>query len=1471
MSFPSRQQHHFFLVLEALMKSILIVNSPEVAQSLSRKQTPPELLHRLLLLVLLTLLPLLAAAQAKDVIPFVECVKYTGNGKFQATFGYDNPNKKEVKVVEGNSYLTYEGTRPNGKPVSTFKAGRQSNAFSIEYDGKKVNWAIKLPNGKTVYVETSINAYACQSSSNISPYYNAPAGGKTNTKIGPELSSLFQTGSGSSSDAIFQLENNHVLLELYAQAGRASVLLTEATGLGLKDGVVSPFNNLSITGFFPIANLAALNALESLHFAQPVFTPTTSVGATTSQGDTAQGSALARLGFRVDGSGVSVGVLSDSYNAKRTTSADPAALDIVRGDLPAATAIQVLKDLAPGKGTDEGRAMMQIIHDVAPGATLAFRSGFFGTTDLALGIEELQAAGCQVIVDDITYITEPFLQDGIVAQAVNRVSLAETDAAKQVAYFSAAGNFGQKSYFSTFSSTAAPAGISGVAHNFGSGDKLQRIALSPGTYTIVLQWDDNFTSLRQGSGSQTDLDLYLADDTGRILYGFNRNNLGKDPVEVMPFIVSGDGAITNLMIINATNTAPLALKYIIFRGDAAIAEYATNSSTLVGQANAEGALAVGAVLYSNTPAYGVSTPTIASFSSRGGTPILRTIDGSPQNSVRNKPDIAAPNGGNTTVDLGGVNIDGDSFYNFFGTSAAAPHAAGLAALLIEAQQKYLGTKLSPSALKAKLQATALAMGAPGYDVESGAGFIQAAASLATIAPATPVVLGHRVLTGSTPNVEVGGGPYTIAIEGAFFAPGAVAYFNGTALETTFESSTEVTAVLSAVTGNYPLQVFIPAATPGTEGIYSDPYFFFSDPVITITAQDTVKAYGDQLPAFRAGITGIPMGMTAADFGLTSADLVFSASTADGQPVTAFTDAGDALYPISVAHAAGATGINGYTFNFVEGNLRIKKAALIVKARDTTLVYGAPLNGFSYDYLLNLNNEDPAVEAAIISEISNTHQAALSATALINAVALINDTEMVNGVPLINGVPLEDALANRSFLISAVALINAVPLINSETQVVQVNAVPLINALTDPAVLNAAPLINAVALINVAAITSGTALINSTTGSTSYSFSSTDVNGVPLINAVALINSTSGTNNNSGTIAIVTEADAASGTVAFNAIPLVTGLQAGTQFIAPGALLLNKNFTVSYKLGTITMLPQELSLTADDQYMDQGLSLPPLTATATGFAYGETLESLSGQITYNQTELLASSALPGTYPIVPDLSLNNYTVTITNGTLFVNPSGDGVKSVKPVFECVEPHPSKANTYIAHFGYQNDNNETFYIPAGPLNRIIDKASGQQISVAAQTTEFYPGTYSRQFSMEWNGMARVWELSSGGAVRNTSVSSDASAGSSRCPSATSPASSTSRMSEQATATTPEATSSSFRAYPNPVTDQVTVSLSGYEDAEVALTLCDLLGRVYIKSSKVYSDGQATFSMGRFDSGVYLLKIESKGTTRLLRIIKK
>ena len=87
---------------------------------------------------------------------------------------------------------------------------------------------------------------------------------------------------------------------------------------------------------------------------------------------------------------------------------------------------------------DEGTAMLEIVHDLAPGAALYFATGDGGVSSFATNIRNLRAAGCDIIVDDVYYFNESPFQDAPIAQAVNDVT------ADGALYFSSAGNSGNK-------------------------------------------------------------------------------------------------------------------------------------------------------------------------------------------------------------------------------------------------------------------------------------------------------------------------------------------------------------------------------------------------------------------------------------------------------------------------------------------------------------------------------------------------------------------------------------------------------------------------------------------------------------------------------------------------------------------------------------------------------------------------------------------------------------------------------------------------------------------------------------------------------------------------------------------------------------------------------------------------------------------------------------------------------------------
>jgi Subtilase family len=168
-------------------------------------------------------------------------------------------------------------------------------------------------------------------------------------------------------------------------------------------------------------------------------TPVTNSGVSANGADAVElQQALDESGSSDTGAGIKVGVLSDSFNDLGGAAADEA-----NGALPPASQIQILNDL-PSGGTDEGRAMMQIIHDIAPGASLAFYTASEGEQSFAQGILALAASGCKVICDDVSYFDEPLFQNGVVAQAIQTVE------AEGVTFVTAAGNNASNAYQAAF-------------------------------------------------------------------------------------------------------------------------------------------------------------------------------------------------------------------------------------------------------------------------------------------------------------------------------------------------------------------------------------------------------------------------------------------------------------------------------------------------------------------------------------------------------------------------------------------------------------------------------------------------------------------------------------------------------------------------------------------------------------------------------------------------------------------------------------------------------------------------------------------------------------------------------------------------------------------------------------------------------------------------------------------------------------
>jgi Subtilase family len=239
---------------------------------------------------------------------------------------------------------------------------------------------------------------------------------------------------------------------------------------------------------------------------------------------------------------------------------------------------------------------------------------------------------------------------------------------------------------------------------------------------IVLQWTDPFATVTGPPGAAHDIDLLLFDSAGRFRASSSSANIGGDPVE---YVLLPEGqSLLAICAYGANKAPPVRLKWIYSGSDLNEIIPDTKSSTSFGHPNARHTAGVGAAWFENTPEFGQTPPLPEPFTSRGGTPILFNDNGkllaTPER--RLQPRFVAVDGTSTT-------FFGRSNRFFFGTSAAAPNCAAIALLLLQAQPRW-----RPREVYAVLAATAVDMGPPGFDFDTGAGLVDAWAALAA-APA----------------------------------------------------------------------------------------------------------------------------------------------------------------------------------------------------------------------------------------------------------------------------------------------------------------------------------------------------------------------------------------------------------------------------------------------------------------------------------------------------------------------------------------------------------------------------------------------------------------------------------------------------------------------------------------------------------------------------------------------------------------
>jgi hypothetical protein len=540
----------------------------------------------------------------------------------------------------------------------------------------------------------------------------------TQQKLDSQLWYALQWSRGQALPGLDEMYGNALAAARQDASGRTQVtvrgvvsdrLLGRIAALG---GAVK-FSSQSAQAIVAVVPLAALETLaEDADVSRIARSarPKHNVGALTSQGYITHKANQVVAGGR-DGTGVTVGVLSDSVDAL--------AAMIATGDLPADTIVVPGQDGVPG--SSEGTAMMEIVHDLAPGAKLVFATAFGSDVSFAANIVALRDVyHCDIIVDDVTYSEEGVFQDGLIAQAVNDVT------ASGALYFSSAGNSGNvtSATSGTWEGDFVPGPASGAPlpagytlHNFTPTQAFNRNLAA--TDDISVQWSDPL------GGSTNDYDLFILNSAGTTVSCSSttvQTGTG-DPIEEC-VANAGFPANSRIVVAKKAGAAVRALHVSTF-GESQLTSSTTGAT--FGHNAARNTVTLAATYWNSArtgtrPFVGGAANPTEAFSSDGPRKIFFNPDGSaitPGNFVfatnggltLTKPDFAAADG---------VSAKTPGFLPFFGTSAAAPHAAAIAALVKSARPDYNSAQI----LNAMRQ-TALDIRAAGLDRDSGYGIVMA--------------------------------------------------------------------------------------------------------------------------------------------------------------------------------------------------------------------------------------------------------------------------------------------------------------------------------------------------------------------------------------------------------------------------------------------------------------------------------------------------------------------------------------------------------------------------------------------------------------------------------------------------------------------------------------------------------------------------------------------------------------------------
>jgi hypothetical protein len=426
-----------------------------------------------------------------------------------------------------------------------------------------------------------------------------------------------------------------------------------------------------------LEQVAALPGVEAVRLPYYVFTNVTSAGDGIHNADDVRNQ-FAAMG--IDGTGIKIGVISNGVNHKAN----------VGTELPTVT----VDPAHPGSG-DEGTAMLEIVHDLAPGAELYF-AGITTSTAMIPSITYLVSQGCDVIVDDLSFFGESFFSDSAIAQKVASV-VANDD----VVYVTSAGNYSDDQHYQAQYVQGLSATAGGRLHQLGSpGQDVNEVSIPNGsTFRSFLQWSDPWG----GSSNNYDLYLYNSATFAQLdnSISVQDGQIGDLPFESLQW-TNNTGATVQAQIWIERKNGEASRELELFTIGNSSMQFETDGDALIGQEAVTTAMSVAA-------ANAASPSSVTSYSSRGGSTVYNFI--TMTKTTRQTLDGTAIDGVQTKIGQLGF------FSNpFYGTSAAAPHAAAIAALV-----RQVKPSLTPAQVIQTMADTAVDLGAAGYDTTSGAG------------------------------------------------------------------------------------------------------------------------------------------------------------------------------------------------------------------------------------------------------------------------------------------------------------------------------------------------------------------------------------------------------------------------------------------------------------------------------------------------------------------------------------------------------------------------------------------------------------------------------------------------------------------------------------------------------------------------------------------------------------------------------